>query len=101
MEKERGDFGYTNSILMREQANTFTMMLGMFHILSQRAKEAQEASGTYIDSNFAEGYNFLFDFYDPSVLMTSLTTKQYYSDQRYKMHWEKNSISTNGGDPKV
>ena len=82
LNRERGDFGYTQSVLMRENANVFTMMLGMFHILSHLAKLAQEASGTYIEHEYAAGYNFLFDYYDPSVLISSLTTKQYYSNQK-------------------
>jgi hypothetical protein len=67
---------------MRRIANTFGMMLGVFHVLTHEAKAAQEGGGSFIPNQFADGYNFLFDVFDPSVLMSTLNTKAYYSNQR-------------------
>lgn len=82
MNTEQGDYGYGTATQARKKANTFGMMLGMFHVLSHNAKIAKESSGNFINSEYAEGYNFLFDYYDPAVLISSLTTRQYYSNQR-------------------
>ena len=78
----QGDLGVIASRRMREYANNFTMMLGMFHILSHKAREANESFAGHILEEYADGYNFLFDYYDPSVLISALTTKSYYSNQR-------------------